>query len=95
VTQALAAAGGVHPANCFFVDDNRANVDAACKLGFGRSVHYCERGLEMMEGGVIKQIDGERLDGVTDDEVRDLKVIGHLDELRVLWPDIFKSGSLR
>lgn len=74
------------PSKCLFVDDNRRNIDAAIALGWVRSVHFCEKGLEHVEGGKVKSI-GEATD-VDNDTVQ---TISHLEELRQIWPDIFKS----
>lgn len=74
--------------NCYFVDDNKKNVDAARALGWGHCVHFCELGLEVMEGGRIKQIDNAREPDAIDNGVIDITT---LDELRKVWPEIFKD----
>lgn len=50
--QALRKAGISDAKKCYFVDDNRANIDAAQKLGWN-SAHFCEKGLETVEGGKV------------------------------------------
>jgi pyrimidine and pyridine-specific 5'-nucleotidase len=76
------------PSKCYFVDDNRKNVDAARTLGWGNCVHFCELGLEAMEGGKIKEIDDAREPGAIDNGVIDVTT---LDELRRVWPEIFRE----
>ena len=76
------------PSKCYFVDDNRKNVDAACALGWGHCVHFCEMGLEVMEGGKIKEIDNAREPGAIDNGVVDVTT---LDELRRVWPEVFRG----
>ena len=61
---------------------------AAIALGWGNCVHFCEAGLETVEGGKAKQIsaDGkEPLPGAT--------VVGRLEELRSVWSEVFKTGE--
>ena len=86
--QALRQANLSDPSKCFFVDDNRKNVDVAKKLGWGSCVHFCEAGLEVVEGGKLKQIADEREQGAVED---DIPVINDLEELRVVWRQIFKT----
>ncbi|KAG5648982.1 hypothetical protein DXG03_000331 [Asterophora parasitica] len=77
------------PSKCYFIDDNRGNIDGARAQGWARCVHFCEQGLEAMEGGRTKQIDNERAPGAkVDDEV---KIVTTLEELRGVWPEIFKA----
>jgi pyrimidine and pyridine-specific 5'-nucleotidase len=85
--QALAKANVTDPSKCLFVDDNRGNVDAAQALGWGRCVHFCEVGVETVEGGQIKTIGSKRLAGA---EPNGVVVISDLEELRTVWSDIFK-----
>jgi pyrimidine and pyridine-specific 5'-nucleotidase len=42
--KALVKAQVTDPTKCYFVDDNRINVDAARALGWGHVVHFCEAG---------------------------------------------------
>jgi pyrimidine and pyridine-specific 5'-nucleotidase len=76
------------PSKCYFVDDNRKNIDSACAEGWAHCVHFCERGLEAMEGGRIKEIDDEREPDAVDNDVVEIST---LDELRTVWPEIFKQ----
>ncbi|CAA7259847.1 unnamed protein product [Cyclocybe aegerita] len=85
---AMKQAGVTDPSKCYFVDDNRKNVDAACSVGWGHCVHFCEKGLEAMEGGRIKQIDDEREPDASDNNVVDVTT---LQELREVWSEIFKA----
>ncbi|PPQ98521.1 hypothetical protein CVT24_004012, partial [Panaeolus cyanescens] len=85
---AMKQAGMTDPKKCYFVDDNRKNVDAAREEGWAHCVHFCERGLEAMEGGRIKEIDDEREPGAVDNDVVGIQT---LEELRKIWPEIFKA----
>jgi len=76
------------PSKCYFVDDNRGNVDAAVAQGWAKCVHFCERGLEAMEGGKMKQIGDERVEEAAENNVVDITT---LEELRDVWPEIFKQ----
>jgi pyrimidine and pyridine-specific 5'-nucleotidase len=71
------------PSKCLFVDDNRANVEAAKKEGWGRCVHFKEPTSGSVESGRVKEVES----------VNDIAVISNLEELRVLWPDIFKTAE--
>ncbi|KAJ7507919.1 pyrimidine 5-nucleotidase [Mycena galericulata] len=83
--QALEKAGVSDPSNCYFVDDNRVNVDAARALGWGHVVHFCEAGLVHVEGGKVKEIGSERLR----EGQNGVEVISHLQELRKTWAEVF------
>jgi len=78
------------PSRCYFIDDNRKNVDAARELGWAHCVHFCEKGLEAMEGGKIKAIDDSREPGAADNDVIDVTT---LEDLRKVWPEIFKPSK--
>ncbi|KAJ7590949.1 pyrimidine 5-nucleotidase [Mycena floridula] len=84
--KALKLANVSDPSKCLFVDDNRRNIDAAKALGW-RCVHFCEAGLENVEGGKVKAIGTDRELGASDNDV---PVISELEELRLTWSDIFK-----
>ena len=86
--QALGKAKITDPSKCLFVDDNRINVNAAKALGWGRCVHFSENGLTSMEGGKLKIIGDEE----DQDEVgNDIMTISDLEDLRAIWPDIFRK----
>lgn len=85
-------AGLEDPKRCCFIDDSRTNVAAALKIGWGRCVHFCERGLDAVEGGQHKRI-GVGADG--QEALREADVIGKLEELRVVWADLFKQDVER
>ena len=87
-SQAMSKAGITDPKKCCFIDDSRGNVAAALKVGWGRCVHFCEHGLDAVEGGKLRQI-GVSADGKKE-EFREATVIGKLEELRVVWADLFK-----
>lgn len=59
---------------------------AALRLGWGHCVHFCEQGLDTMEGGKHKQIgaDGQ-------EALKDAVVISTLEELRTVWSELFKQ----
>ena len=88
LSQAMKQANVTDPSKCYFIDDNRQNVDAAREQNWSHCVHFCEKGLETMEGGWIKDIDDERESGAVDNGVIDVNT---LEELRRVWPEIFKS----
>lgn len=81
--------GVTDPKKYCFVDDNRKNVAGAVGIGWGRCVHFCEHGLHAVEGGVRLQI-GMGADGQP--TPRDATVINKLEELRVIWADLFRPG---
>ncbi len=85
--QAMKVANVSDPAKCYFVDDSLANVKAARGLGWGHCVHFCERGLLHVEGGKPKYIGSDIREG-TDTE--GIVAVSKLDELRTVWPEIFK-----
>ncbi|KJA30190.1 hypothetical protein HYPSUDRAFT_32294 [Hypholoma sublateritium FD-334 SS-4] len=85
---ALEKANITDPSKCYFIDDNRKNVDAAQALNWGHCVHFCEKGLEAMEGGRIKEIDDAREPGSLENDVAQVQM---LEELRKVWSEIFKD----
>lgn len=86
--QAMKQANVSDPSKCYFIDDNRQNVDSARELGWSHCVHFCEKGLEAMEGGRIMAINAARKPGAVEDDVID---VTSLEDLRKVWPEIFKS----
>ncbi|KAK0490896.1 pyrimidine 5-nucleotidase [Armillaria novae-zelandiae] len=87
--KALRQANVSDPSKCYFVDDNRRNVDAALALGWKNSVHFCEHGLNHVEGGKVQEITNSR-NGDADNGV---VAISDLKELRAVWPEIFVSSN--
>lgn len=87
----MSLASASDPSNFYFIDDNRRNVEAARDLGWGHCVHFCERGLEHVEGGKVQKIsNASHVNGQNKD--MDIKVISELGELRDAWPEIFNSS---
>ena len=82
-------AGISDPSKCYFVDDSRSNVDGARARGWARCVHFSEHGQEAVEGGVLKKINNEKAVGAKSDDGID--TISDLEELRAVWPEIFKE----
>jgi len=78
------------PSKCLFIDDNKDNVIAAKKLGWGRCAHFYETGLEVMEGGRKKTLG---TNGDLAAIMEGISVINDLEELRVIWPDIFTADA--
>lgn len=76
------------PKKCFFIDDSRTNVAAAIRLGWGRCVHFCEQGLETVEGGMPKRIGADGKEAL-----QDATVIARLEELRTVWSEVFKKDT--
>ena len=66
------------------------NVSAALKIGWGRCVHFCEHGLDTVEGGQVKRI-GVGADG--QEGLQEATIIKKLEDLRVVWADLFKAGT--
>jgi pyrimidine and pyridine-specific 5'-nucleotidase len=85
--KALAKAGITDPSKCYFIDDARANVETARRLGWGHCVHFVERGLEAVEGGRVKKIGSDR------SHMEGVEVVSTLEELRNIWPEIFKASA--
>ncbi|KAI0091986.1 pyrimidine 5-nucleotidase, partial [Irpex rosettiformis] len=83
---ALKKAGITNPQKVYFIDDSRSNVLAAHRLGWAHCVHFCEHGLETVEGGRPKQIgaDGQPA-------LEDVTVVGQLEELRAVWRELFRE----
>ncbi|KAF8076490.1 pyrimidine 5-nucleotidase [Lyophyllum atratum] len=77
------------PSKCYFIDDNRGNIDGARAQSWAKCVHFCEKGLEAMEGGRTKEIANERAEGA--EGMDDVDIVTGLDELRAVWPEIFKK----
>lgn len=80
-------AGVTDSSKCYFVDDSIRNIIAARDLGWGHCVHFYEKGLEVTEGGKKMQLDGKVGSGGQDD----IAEISDLQQLREVWPEIFKS----
>jgi len=76
------------PSKCYFVDDSLGNIDGARAVGWAKCAHFCEQGLEAMEGGQAKQIGSERAAGNMTG-MNGIEVVTNLDELRLVWPEIF------
>jgi len=69
---------------CLFIDDDRKNVDAAKKMGWG-CVHFYEHESESVEGGPPSGIGtGEGCD----DDIG-MTVIHDLERLREVWSHVF------
>ena len=60
----------------------------ALNLGWRRVVHFCEQGLETVEGGKAKQI-GVGADG--QEALNEAIIVNKLEDLRVVWADEFKA----
>lgn len=82
----MTQAGISDPSKCLFVDDSKQNVIGAKKLGWGRCAHFHEAGLQTVEGGKAKTL-GQNGDTAADTD--GIMVINNLEELRIIWPDIF------
>jgi pyrimidine and pyridine-specific 5'-nucleotidase len=87
VVQALKIAGVSDPQKCYFIDDSRSNVAAAHRLGWGHCVHFCEKGVETVEGGRPKRIgaDGQPA-------LEEVPVVSELEELRKIWRELFRDS---
>ncbi|CAK5275528.1 unnamed protein product [Mycena citricolor] len=87
--QALAKASVSDLSLCYFIDDNRGNVDAARALNWGHVAHFWEKGLVHVEGGKVKEIGRERIENADNGAV----IVTDLEELRIVWPEIFTNGD--
>jgi len=76
------------PSKCLFVDDSEQNVIGAKELGWGRCAHFYEPGLQTVEGGKAKTLSQN---GGATTETDGIVVINNLEELRIVWPDIFSK----
>lgn len=83
-----------------FVDDNLGNVKAAQSEGWGRCVHFCEAGLQAVEGGKLRTIGDESPSSTLQlgekrqpQKVGEIAVVNTLQELRDIWPDLFVQGQ--
>ena len=79
------------------------NVNAARSLGWAHCVHFCEAGLETMEGGQRKRIETPRSttpapnattvvngDAIGAEEIQRVET---LEGLREVWPEVFKPSE--
>ncbi|KAG6890554.1 hypothetical protein C0992_000814 [Termitomyces sp. T32_za158] len=89
VLQAMKKANISDPSKCYFIDDNTGNINGARAQGWAKCVHFCEKGLECMEGGRTQEI--THVKGAGAGEANSVDVINTLDELRVVWSEIFKN----
>lgn len=76
------------PSLCYFVDDSRRNLDAAKELGWGHCVHLRESTLDLIEGGRVDTGHNGNQVAVEGDVV----VIDKFQDLRIVWPEIFKRS---
>ncbi|KAL0949452.1 hypothetical protein HGRIS_009507 [Hohenbuehelia grisea] len=83
---ALKTAGISDPSKCYFIDDSLSNIKAAKKLGWGRCVHFCEHGLESVEGGKPLVIGKQGAE-----TAEEILAVADLQELRSVWPEVFKT----
>lgn len=87
---ALKQASVTDPSTCYFVDDNRRNIDTAKDLGWGNCVHLHEThpGNSDSAQSVVEQIGGTREAGAPENDV---VVISSIQQLRTVWPEVFKQ----
>jgi len=84
--EAMKQANLTDPSKCYFVDDSKTNIEAALELGWGKCVHFCEQGMQAVEGGKVKEI------GQAGSVANGAVVISRLEELRTVWPEVFKAS---
>jgi len=75
-------AGVRDPSKCLFVDDSLNNIEAARRVGWTRSVHFQECGSETAEVLRVNH---------TAKNQEKIPIISNLQQLRVVWPDIFSK----
>jgi pyrimidine and pyridine-specific 5'-nucleotidase len=85
--KAMKQANVSDPSKCYFIDDSLSNIIGARAAGWAKCVHFCEQGLEHTEGGKKKQIQGSE----NADELNAVDTVATLEELRLVWPEIFKK----
>lgn len=88
--QALQKAGITDPSKCYFVDDSLKNLKAAHALGWGHLAHFCEHDLEVVEGGLVKRLPKYEAGSKTEEGI---DIVSNLQQLRTVWPEIFKEGQ--
>lgn len=76
----MAAASRTNPSKCFFVDDSLLNIRAAKRLGWGSCVYF----REITEGETLETAEELGVDAVISD----------LEQLRTVWPRVFKNVAL-
>jgi len=85
--EAMVRAGISDPSKCFFVDDSLKNVRVAKSLGWGSCVYYkeppSEDSIATKGAAVFEQT--SKIEGVD-------AVISSLEELRAVWPQLFKPS---
>lgn len=94
--QALKQARVTDPSKILFIDDNLSNVKAAQREGWGRCVHFCEAGLQAVEGGKLRTIGDDTPSPphqMEAQKVGEIAVVNELQQLRSVWPDLFVQGK--
>ncbi|KZP32961.1 pyrimidine 5-nucleotidase [Athelia psychrophila] len=82
------------PSQSYFIDDNRRNIDAAKDLGWGHCAHLHETRPETQDTAgngaqsIVEHIGSTRKAGAL---ANDAVVISNLQELRAVWPEVFKK----
>ncbi|PFH52803.1 hypothetical protein AMATHDRAFT_73928 [Amanita thiersii Skay4041] len=82
---AIQQVGITDRSKCYFVDDSFRNVQAAHALGWGKCVHFCEKGHDLtVNGNLVNGLENGEMDSP-------IQRISSLEELRDIWPEIFKD----
>jgi len=88
--RAMHQVGVRDPSKCLFVDDSLNNVEGARRIGWTRSVHFQECGSETTEVLRVNHTAKNQEKIVTKDGI---PIISNLQQLRVVWPDIFVKAE--
>ncbi|KAF5390693.1 hypothetical protein D9757_002709 [Collybiopsis confluens] len=84
--RAMTIASVSEPSQCYFIDDNRRNVEAAHNLGWN-CIHFVEVGLEHVEGGKVNKI--SEANGSAQNKDTGIQTISQLEQLREVWGEFF------
>ncbi|KAI9512235.1 pyrimidine 5-nucleotidase [Russula earlei] len=87
---AMHQAGVQDPTKCLFVDDSLSNVEGARRVGWIHSVYFQEGGHQTTEPLHINHLAKAPAKIITKDGI---SVISNLQQLRVVWPDIFVEAE--
>ncbi|KAF9467064.1 Haloacid dehalogenase-like hydrolase-domain-containing protein [Collybia nuda] len=83
---AMKQANVADPSKCYFIDDNRKNVNAARAHGWGHCVHLCETGSQVASDDTVEKEDEQEKRDCSDTPV---EIVTALEGLRSVWPEIF------
>jgi pyrimidine and pyridine-specific 5'-nucleotidase len=81
------------PSKCFFVDDSRRNVEAALDSGWGRCVYFAEPIFNEESSSSLREtFKAIDFGDPSSKHSGSIEVITDLEQLRIVWSDIFKPS---